>query len=588
MQLTTKQTYQLFWRHIRHYKLVGFFMVLTLAAAVVMSVIRPLFYKQFFDVLTGAVPGSSATVTTLTGIIGIVLAFNAAEWVFARIATYLNVFFECRIMADVANESFEYLEQHSYTFFVNRFVGSLVRRFNRLVDAFEDIVDRFYWDIFTIVLRLGIIIVIIAWRSVALAAIMFCWVVIYLVVNYYITMYKLKYDEASAEADSTVTGRLSDTLSNNVTIKLFTNLRHEAKGFSDLTEAQFIARKRAYNLGTVIDGIQAAFMIALEFAVFYFAIRFWNQGMLTIGDFVLIQVYIISIFSRLWDFGRVFRTIYRRLADSKEMVEILNTPHEIIDKPAAKPLVVARGALEFRNVNFNYHETRTVVKNFTLNIAPGERVGLVGPSGAGKTTLVGLMFRLFEVASGGIYIDGQNIADVMQNSLRENIALVPQDPILFHRTLMENIRYGRRNATDEEVIAAARLAHCDEFIELLPEKYGSHVGEKGVKLSGGERQRVAIARAILKNAPILVLDEATSSLDSRSEAIIKDALENLMRGKTTIVIAHRLSTIMRMDRIIVIKNGKIVETGSHRELLEKPGGLYKGLWELQAGGFIAS
>jgi ATP-binding cassette subfamily B protein len=588
MQLTTKQTYQIFWRHIRHYKLVGFFMVLTLAGAIIADLIQPLYYKRFFDVLTGAVPGGNATVATLTGIIVIVLALNAIEWVFGRIATSLNVFFECRIMADIANESFDYLERHSYTFFVNRFVGSLVRRFNRLVDAFEDIVDRFYWDIFPIVLRLGVIIAIIAWRSTTLALIMSVWVVAYLAVNYYITMFKLKYDEASAEADSAVTGRLSDTLSNNTTIKLFSGLAHEIKGFAGLTEAQFKIKKRAYNIGTVIDGIQAAFMVALEFAVFYFAIRFWNRGMLTLGDFVLIQVYIIQIFSRLWDFGRVFRTIYRRLADSKEMVEILNTPHEITDKPTAKPLVVTAGAIEFRNVSFNYHETRRIIRNFNLNIAPGEKVGLVGPSGAGKSTLVGLIFRLFEVSEGGMYIDGQNIADVTQDSLRGNIALVPQDPVLFHRTLMENIRYGRRDATDEEVVAAARLAHCDEFIEQLPEWYDSYVGEKGLKLSGGERQRVAIARAILKNAPILVLDEATSSLDSRSEAIIKDALENLMRGKTTIVIAHRLSTIMRMDRIVVVKNGKIVETGSHRELLKKCNGLYRGLWELQAGGFIAS
>ncbi|MBI3335579.1 MAG: ATP-binding cassette domain-containing protein [Candidatus Portnoybacteria bacterium] len=328
-------------------------------------------------------------------------------------------------------------------------------------------------------------------------------------------------------------------------------------------------------------------MIALEFGVFFIAIRFWNVGLLTLGDLVLLQVYLISIFSHLWDFGRVIRNIYKNLANAEEMVEIFNTPYEIQDKPNAKDLVVSKGEIEFKEVNFTYTKTRDVVRNFNLRIAPGEKVGLVGPSGAGKSTIVTLLLRFYEVQDGGIFIDGQNIADVTQESLRRHIAMVPQDPILFHRSLIENICYGRRDAWNKEVIEAARLAHCDEFITRLPDGYRTYVGERGIKLSGGERQRVAIARAILKNAPILLLDEATSSLDSHSEAMIQDSLSTLMKGKTVIVIAHRLSTIMKMDRIVVMREGEIVEIGSHQELVEKSEGLYKGLWELQAGGFIA-
>jgi ATP-binding cassette subfamily B protein len=236
-------------------------------------------------------------------------------------------------------------------------------------------------------------------------------------------------------------------------------------------------------------------------------------------------------------------------------------------------------------VSFNFHKDTPVLKEFNLTIAGGEKIALVGPSGAGKTTVTKLLLRLYDVKGGGIKIDGQNIADVTQDSLRDAIAFVPQEPILFHRSLMENIRYGRRGASDAEVIEAAKKAHCHEFIDKLPQKYDTLVGERGIKLSGGERQRVAIARAILKNAPILVLDEATSSLDSESESLIQDALELLMHGKTVLVIAHRLSTIMKMDRIVVMENGSIVATGTHLELVNQHG-LYQKLWSIQAGGFI--
>jgi ABC-type multidrug transport system fused ATPase/permease subunit len=259
-------------------------------------------------------------------------------------------------------------------------------------------------------------------------------------------------------------------------------------------------------------------------------------------------------------------------------------PHDVADAPHAPKLVVDRGEIAFDDAGFLYPSGKPALAHFDLTVRGGEKLAFVGPSGAGKTTITKLLLRFYDVTSGAIRIDGQNIAAVTQDSLRDAIAFVPQEPILFHRTLMENIRYGRRGASDEEVFAAARAAHCAEFINAFPEGYGTFVGERGVKLSGGERQRVAIARAILKNAPILVLDEATSSLDSESEALIQDAFQTLMRGKTVIVIAHRLSTIMKMDRIVVIEGGGIVAEGSHQELL-KQGGLYKKLWSIQAGGF---
>jgi len=258
----------------------------------------------------------------------------------------------------------------------------------------------------------------------------------------------------------------------------------------------------------------------------------------------------------------------------------------VVDNPKAKKLKIKSGGIRFEEVGFRYEEGEKVVKDFNLEVKPGQMVALVGLSGSGKSTLAKLLLRLYDVDEGRILVDGQNIAKVSQESLRKNISLVPQDPILFHRSLMENIRYGRFEASDKEVIGAAKLAYCDGFISKLKDGYQSMVGDRGIKLSGGERQRVAIARAILKNSPILVLDEATSSLDSESEKYIQKSLNNLMKGKTVIVIAHRLSTIKRADRIVVISDKKIVEDGNHNQLIKAKSGIYKKLWKIQVGGFI--
>jgi len=288
----------------------------------------------------------------------------------------------------------------------------------------------------------------------------------------------------------------------------------------------------------------------------------------------------------LWDFGRVTRHMYEGFAYCNEMTEILTMRYEVRDRIGAKPLVISDGKISFKKVDFNYNSTRSVLRKLSLDIRAGEKLGVVGHSGAGKSTLVSLLLRYYDLTGGDILIDDQNIAEVTQDSLRKSISLIPQDVMLFHRTIAENIRYGKWDATDQEVRAAAKLAYCDTFIEALPNQYETLVGERGVRLSGGERQRIAIARAILKNAPILILDEATSSLDSGSEAAIQKSLAHLMQGKTTIVIAHRLSTLKQMDRIVVIEDGHVQEEGTHDELIKKKNGRYAELWNLQVGGFI--
>jgi len=412
------------------------------------------------------------------------------------------------------------------------------------------------------------------------------WVFIYMIVNYFFSIYKLKYDIERSEANSRITAVLADTITNHLNVRLFGGYKREIKLFAKENKIWQKISQFCWNLANYFESVQGILMIGLEIGIMYYAISLWQKGILTIGDFVLIQTYLFFIIHRLWNFGRIIRRYYERMAEAQEMTEIFATPHEITDVRNARELKVTDGNIDFKNVDFYYHKTRRVISDLDLDIKAKEKIALIGASGSGKSTIINLLLRNYEISRGKILIDGQKITRVTQESLWDNIALVNQDSVLFHRTLSENIAYGNPKATKEQVIKAAKLANAHNFINNLPEKYDTYVGERGIKLSGGERQRVAIARAILKNAPILVLDEATSSLDSASEQLIQGALENLMKDKTVIVIAHRLSTIMKMDRIIVLDKGRIIEQGNHQSLTNKPQGLYKKLWEKQVGGFI--
>lgn len=556
--------------------------VISFALFALAGVFLPILYKELFDGFE-----SGATVSELVNILYILVAVLLAEWAAGRTGyMFLNTF-ESKVMSRLAQDALDYLLYHSYSFYQNNFTGSLVQRVRRFAGAFERLCDTLVMTLIPISVTLIGAIVVVYQQKPILAYIMVAWVCTFLIFNYIFSQFKLPYDLKRAALDSETTAVLADVITNHNAVTLFTSIEKESKTFADVTDRRARAMWMSWTLGTLFDGAQALLMIGITFAVFYVTIQYWAVGAVSIGTFVLVQVYIIQLSSRMWDLGRVIRQVYEGFADSREMVEILSTPYDVHTLPGARDLTVSEARIEFKDVTFNYNETRTVLNNISLAIPSAQKVALVGPSGAGKSTFVRLLLRLYDTTAGVIAIDGQDIKQVTLDSLRGSIAFVPQDPVLFHRTLMENIRYGRPTATDEEVVAAAKLAHCDEFIDVLPDKYETFVGERGVKLSGGERQRVAIARAILKNAPILILDEATSSLDSHSEAMIQDALDTLMRGKTVMVIAHRLSTIRKMDRIIVIDEGKIREDGTHDELLKTDGSLYRGLWELQAGGFLA-
>lgn len=550
------------------------------------TAITPLYFKKFFDLLVQPQSRDILAISLLQTLL-VIGAVELVGWVFGRLGTFFISYFQTSTMASLSDLCFRYIHRHSFAYFNDNFVGALVKKTNRFTRAFEDITDRLFFNIIQLAVIISIILFVLFRRDLLLALVISAWIAIFFVVNIIFTKFKLKYDLQRSEADSQATGILADTFTNHVNVKLFGGYNREVKNFARAIGKVKKLRWLSWNMSSVYEAAQALLSIVLEVGIFYVAIKLWKIGVLTVGDFVLLQSYVLIVLMRSWEFSRVIRNMYENLAEAEEMTIILNEPHGVIDVKDASALKIKTGQIEFKQVDFFYHETRAILRDFNLPISGKEKVALVGPSGGGKSTIIKLLLRMYDVTSGEILIDGQNVARVKMESLWQNVSLVPQDPILFHRTLMENIRYGKPDASEAEVIVAAKLAHCHEFIKDFPEGYATYVGERGVKLSGGERQRVAIARAILQNAPILILDEATSSLDSESERLIQRALDVLIKNKTVIVVAHRLSTIMKMDRIVVIKNGAILESGSHQELVQKEGGLYKKLWEVQAGGFIA-
>jgi ATP-binding cassette, subfamily B, bacterial len=550
------------------------------------SLIVPLYLKDFINILAANAP-SAEVISMLFGILIIYAAIGLGNWISRQMQMWSIARLEADVMADLEDEAFGYLVGHGQDFFSSNFAGTLTRRVTRYSRSYEQVLDSAAFNFFpTLLFAVGSIAVLYVrnqWLGIGLLV----WVLVFVTAQIVMNKWRHPLRIERAAQDSKMTGALSDAVGNHAAITLFASEPFERATLSAIVRSWREATMRSWNADNIIQGVQQALGITIEVGLLGIGVLLWERGEITVGDFVLIQVYILGLIDQIWNFGNTLRRVYDAFADASEMVDILDTPYSVQDVPGAESLVYAKGEIAFDKVNFSFVENRDILSNFSMHIAGGEKVALVGPSGAGKSTITKLLLRLYDPKGGAVLIDGQNIGTVTQESLRKAISYVPQESVLFHRTLRENIAYGKQDATMEEIIEAAKKAHCHEFISKLPEGYETYVGERGVKLSGGERQRVAIARAILKDAPILVLDEATSSLDSESEALIQDALARLMQGKTVIAIAHRLSTIMKMDRIIVMEDGKIVLMGTHNELLAQENNLYKKLWEIQAGGFIS-
>ncbi len=585
MKTSTKQTIRIYWQHSKRYPWTVGFLIFGIFFLVGIDIYKPFLYKRFFDELVVA---NSNRPENLLHILFLILLLGIGNNLAWRTVLFVNNFFQPRVMSDLLNTCYEYIQKNGYRFFSDNFVGSLVTKVRRYQRSFETIADQITFDAGRTAIITVSIIIALTFVNLRLSLITLGWAIIFVTYALLFSRYKYKFDIKRASTDTKATAQLADSVTNSVNIKLFTSHSIENKRFSSITNDLFQTSRRSWNLDNYAEVVQGFMIVALEVGMIYYSILLWQRGLMTVGDFVLVQSYLGRIFEKLWQIGKNIRKTYEALADAEEMTDILSTPHEVIDVQGAQSLSIANGKIQFDNVTFGYEKQEKILNKFDLMIIPGERVALIGPSGGGKTTIVKLLFRFFDIQSGKIKIDDQDISKVTQDSLRDNLALVPQDPILFHRSLYDNIAYALPNADRDDVIKAAKLAHAHEFISRFSNGYETFVGERGIKLSGGERQRIAIARAILKNAPILVLDEATSSLDSESEMLIQDALKNLMEKKTTIVIAHRLSTIMQMDRIIVIEGGKVIEEGKHKELLKVKQGTYQKLWEIQAGGFVQS
>lgn len=580
-----KNVLNVYWAHTKRYPVVLAVAVSSVIGVRAVEVAVPLFLKKLLDIVGGSAVASDKAVAALIGILISIALLSTLGWVLRRLGNFCAIRLQARTMADLAGSAFAYLIGHSYDFFVHNFAGSLVRRVGRLARSYEDFSDQVYYNILPLTFSTIGILAVLFYRHAFLGWALLLWLVVFLAIQFFLANWKQKYNVRKAAKDTEQTGVLADIISNETNVKLFSGFAAEDGRFKKVTSELRRANMLSWNIDEAINAATGALMVAIEFILMFGAIKLWQKGLITVGDFALIQVYLLELFDRLFNVGNAMRRLYDSFADAGEVVAIMEKPYEVADRHRATELTVPHGGIVFRNVIFHFKKTRRVLDALSLSIAPREKIALVGPSGAGKSTIVKLLLRFYDIDSGLIAIDGHNIAHVTQESLRDAIAVVPQDPILFHRTLMDNIRYGKRDATDDQVIEAAKQAHCHEFVEKFPEGYATFVGERGVRLSGGERQRIAIARAILKNAPILVLDEATSSLDSESERLIQDALVTLMKGKTVIVIAHRLSTIRSMDRIVVMEDGMVVTSGTHEELLSQ-GGLYARLWDIQAGGFL--
>lgn len=479
----------------------------------------------------------------------------------------------------------DYTLQHSHTYFIDRFAGSILTKFGNVMGGVAHMIPEFLWTILTGFVSFLVTFVLVATVDVKVALIFFGLVVFLIILNRRLAPKKQRLSLVHAESRSKLNGRTADVLSNISAARQYVRLSDENNKLRKLTTDRYTAHNATWAYSEWIRLINGVVLFIAASAMFGLLAMKWNQGQVSTGEFILVLSLMSQISYTLIFIGQAFNSMAESFGEMEEGLADLIVPYEITDKENASELVVENAAIEWKEVDFAF-EKNAVFQAFDLSIQPGQRVGLVGPSGAGKTTFVSLLLRQHDIDGGEILIDEQNIAKVTQDSLREHIAVVPQEPLLFHRSIRENIAYGKPDATEEEIIEVAKKAQAHDFISALPEGYDTLVGERGVKLSGGQKQRVAIARAMLKDAPILILDEATSALDSESEVAIQKALHELMEGKTVIAVAHRLSTLREMDRIIVLDNGEITEDGDH-DTLAVAGGTYQRLWEHQAGGFLS-
>ncbi|MCX5925078.1 MAG: ABC transporter ATP-binding protein [Candidatus Dependentiae bacterium] len=561
-----------------------FIMILTALIWALDLSLRPYLLKLIIDRISDT---SNHDIFNSVG--SLVIIYFLMTFIYASTGRFYGYFVEIKMIPtmrrNIANISFTSLLKQSYSYYQNNFAGSLTNKVNDLTSSVPDIIqlaiDRFFSH--GIALFIAIITL---WQVNAVFALgMFCWSVIFIGGSLFLSKKLSHLADNWSESASTITGTMVDSLSNILAIRLFAQEKEEKAYLSCVFDNAVNAEKKLQWAYFWVWFFYGYSFVIVQGVNLYFLLVGRQEGWITVGDFVVVLSINFAIVDCLWQITKDFSQCSKLWGKVTQSLRAIQVIPEIQDSSDATTLHITHGRIIFDNVKFHYKGAEALFEHKSVTIEPGEKVGLVGYSGGGKSTFVNLILRLYDVTEGRILIDGQDIREVTQNSLHTAIGMIPQEPFLFNRSIMENIRYGRINATDSEVLEAAKKAHAHEFITELPQGYHAMVGERGAKLSGGQRQRIAIARAMLKNAPLLILDEATSQLDTITERKIQESLWQLMQGKTTLVVAHRLSTLLHMDRILVFDQGEIVEDATHYELLTL-NGLYKSLWDAQVDGFL--
>lgn len=580
-----KELISFFWKFIRRQKWTFSSILIQDCINSLDSLIWPFILRWVIDIFSQNEVNRSMAWEALQAPIIVSICLIVVIEINSRTMGYLMAKAIPKLQADIRMTMFDHVQEHSPHYFNERFAGSLANKITDMTTAVESILQQLFWPIISSIAMTFFGALFLWFVHPIIAGILILWIIVHLGICLLFSRTCDLYEHRHGESRSTLLGKIVDSLTNNFAVNLFYRFRYEKNALVPYQKEEEKTNASARRYVEKMRSVTSFFYVTICFlGINGFVIYLWLQHQITTGEVAQVFGTMWNIAAVMWAVGGALPVFFQSFGTAKQAYSVMLDPQDMGDKSDAKELKIKTGEIVFDNVSFQYGEKK-VFSDKHVHIRGGEKVGLVGFTGAGKSTFISLILRFFPLHSGKILIDGQDIANITLESLRRQIALIPQDPMLFHRTLRENISYGKPEATEEEIFAAAKLAHCDEFIRNIPTGYEAKVGERGTKLSGGEKQRIAIARAILVDAPILILDEATSSLDSVTEKYIQNSLEKLMQHRTTIVIAHRLSTLSRMDRILVFDKGKIVEEGSHADLMSKDG-LYAKMWNMQVGGFL--